>query len=101
MVILLHTVFCLINYCNFNFPLFCSSPQKYSKTSKVDHVVKPFDQTPVSTETTVYIDKIVTIEEVTKFDIERITGNSEVVCRHNMAYYFVLMQIEALKIICC
>lgn len=45
----------------------------------IDHIVEPFGQTPAGAETTVYIDKSVTIEEVTKFDIERITGNSEVV----------------------
>ncbi|KAL0450127.1 UNVERIFIED_CONTAM: hypothetical protein Slati_1569100 [Sesamum latifolium] len=54
------------------------SPDKSSNTSKIEHTVKPFNHTPVGAETSIYIDKIITIQEVTTVGVERVTGDSEV-----------------------
>ncbi|KAI3451885.1 hypothetical protein Pfo_008550 [Paulownia fortunei] len=53
------------------------SRQKYSNPSMIEHTVTPFNQAAVGAETTVYIDKIITIQEVTTVDVERVTGDSE------------------------
>lgn len=56
----------------------CSSVL-YSDTSKIEQAVTQLNQTPVGAESTVYIDKIITVQEVTTVDTERITVESEVV----------------------
>ncbi|KAL0377945.1 UNVERIFIED_CONTAM: protein CROWDED NUCLEI 4 [Sesamum radiatum] len=53
------------------------SPDKSSNTSKIEHTVMPINHTPVGAETSIYIDKIITIQEVTTVGVERITGGNE------------------------
>ncbi|KAL0332373.1 UNVERIFIED_CONTAM: protein CROWDED NUCLEI 4 [Sesamum calycinum] len=53
------------------------SPDKCSNTSKIEHTVMPFNHTPVGAETNIYIDKIITIQEVTTVGVERVTGDNE------------------------
>lgn len=75
-------------------PLFFSSSQKYSNTSKTDFV-QLSDQAQVGIETTVYIDKVVTVEEVTTYGIGQVAGNSEVgFCNSYIARTYVLSLVK-------
>ncbi|KAK4416370.1 hypothetical protein Salat_2462500 [Sesamum alatum] len=53
------------------------SPENCSNTSKIEHTVMPFNHTPVGAETSIYIDKIITIQEVTTVGLERVAGDNE------------------------
>lgn len=53
-------------------------------TSGEDHAVMSFNQTPIhAKETTVYVDKIITIQEVTSADGGRVMGDSQVTSNFN------------------
>lgn len=68
-VILLYTFFLKLIYF-----LFCSSSHKNTSND----AVMTSNDTSVGAETTVYIDKIITVQEVTTVDFERVTGEIEV-----------------------
>ncbi|KAL6573080.1 hypothetical protein OROHE_002556 [Orobanche hederae] len=60
------------------------TPQNYPSTSNIEQAVTPFVQAPAGAETTVYIDKIITVHEVTTVDVERgIEDNKEAAFRHD------------------
>lgn len=84
------------------FLFLCSSPEKCSNTSKIEHTVMPFNQTPVGAETSIYIDKIITIQEVTTVGVERVTADNEVLsgCKMMLSLW-LLYAVEGLEMICC
>ncbi|KAL6498172.1 hypothetical protein OROGR_028569 [Orobanche gracilis] len=60
------------------------TPQNYPCTSNIEQAATPFVQAPAGAETTVYIDKIITVHEVTTVDVERvIEDNKEDAFRHD------------------
>lgn len=58
----------------------CSPLAKEADAAEALNAAKPINGTPVGAEeTTVYIDKIIAIREVTSLDIGRVSGDSQVI----------------------
>ena len=69
-----------------------SALSKEANAAEAVNAAKPINQTPVGAEeTTVYIDKIITIREVTSVDVGRASGDSQVIEHLVLSSLFVVL----------